>query len=546
MGVAKRLYLYAVSAVSLLVLAIGLFNLVAVGLGELADALGAGIIGGGASAGREQVSLAIALVVVGAPVFALHWWLVGRGWHAADDAGREDRHSAIRAFHLGLVATVALAVGTWAALESISWALQEVLDVALGRGRPTDAVALLLVAAPIWWYHQRRRNLDIRHDRLTRAAAWITRLHRYAWAFVGLMILVFGASGVIETIASVAIGRPGFGAGDDWWIGSLAGSVSMIVVGGVVFWLHAEDARRAIRDAAIIGEDDRASGLRATYFGAVMLVALVYVVVTVASSLAGLGRWVLGVAEGSGVPAFLELVVGPLLVAIPLAIAGWLHRSALQREAGGRSPAALAAAERLGRHLAAAVGLAFLAVGTAQVVGRLLEVAIGAARVDDFFRSELAWLLAQVIIGAGLWIPSWALIMRRRATNPLTERRATIGRAYLYLAVGAALIAAVPSAAFTLYRLIDTLLGGRGVALGAELSIPLGVVIVASVVALYHGRLLVSDLRFSGATAPPEVEPAAVTSAAIGATPEPVAPAMLLILRGPIGTESRVRRGPVA
>jgi hypothetical protein len=127
------------------------------------------------------------------------------------------------------------------------------------------------------------------------------------------------------------------------------------------------------------------------------------------------------------------------------------------------------------------------------------------------------------------------MIMQRRAADPSTERRATIGRAYLYLVVGVSLLAVVPSAVFTLYRLIDTLLGGRGSALGSDLAIPIAVVIVASVVAAYHGRLVVADLRLAGETERAiEAETAALASVS---TPSAVAASITLTLRGPAGTD---------
>ena len=107
MGTVKRLYLYAVAAISLLVLAVGVESLVAVVLGGIADALGANVIAGESSS-REQLSLSIALVVVGAPIFAIHWWLIVRGWRGTDQAATDDRHSPIRALYLALVATVSL------------------------------------------------------------------------------------------------------------------------------------------------------------------------------------------------------------------------------------------------------------------------------------------------------------------------------------------------------------------------------------------------------------------------------------------------------
>jgi hypothetical protein len=536
MGTAKRFYLYAVSAISLLVLSVGLYNLAAVALGEIADSVGATIIGGDPS-GREQLSLAIALVVVGAPVFAIHWWLIARGWHGMGETAADDRRSTIRAFHLGLVATVALGLAMFAALQILDELIGTVLGVdRFDDGRFSDDLAMLTVATPVWWYHTHLRNADIRHDRLSGAASWLTRLHRYAWAFIGLIFLVTGASQVIETLASVLIGRSGFGGDDRWWLGPLAWSISSIMVGLGVFWLHADDSRRAMRDTAIIGEDDRSSALRATYFGAVILMALVAVGVALASSLAELGRWGLGVGEATDLGAFLELVLGPWLVAIPFAVAGWVHWDAHRREAAGRSPVALGTAERLALHLCSGVGLAFLAVGAGQLLGRLVEVVLGSAAVDDFFRTEVTWFVAQIAVGGAFWIPAWAMTLRRRTASPMSERHATTGRAYLYLVVGVALIAAVPSAIYSLYRLIDTILGGRGVALGSELSIPIAIVIVASFIAAYHGRLLVSDLRIA-AVAPPPAEPIALATPSTAVPESSVGASLALTLSGPVGTD---------
>ena len=534
MGIARRLYLYAIAAISLLVLAFGLYSLVAVALGEIADAIDATVIAGDSS-GREQLSLAIALVVVGAPVFAIHWWLVGRGWLGSGEAAADDRRSAIRAFHMGLVATVALGFGLYAALSLAERGLAAILGVDLDRGRMTDEFAILVIAGPVWWYHTRRRNADIRHDRLTGAASWLTRLHRYGWAFIGLMFLVVGASQVIETMASVLIGRSDFG-GSDWWRRPVAWSVATMVVGAGIWRFHLDDAAKAIRDAATIGEDDRERALRLTFFGAVVLVALADVGVTAATSIAGLGRSLLGVADDSSVVGFLESVVGPLVVAIPFALAGWLHWGAQRREAAGRNSPALAAAERLALHLASFVGLAFLAVGIARLTGLLLEQVLGAAPADDLFRYEMAWYFAQVIVGAALWVPAWSAVVRRRTGQPALERHAATSRAYLYLVVGGALIAGVPSAVFALYRLIDTGLGGHGTALGSDLAIAIAIIAVAAIGAAYHGRLLVSDLRLTSAAQAAALP--TIVAPAIEAGAELSAPTTrTLVLRGAGGED---------
>ena len=296
--------------------------------------------------------------MVGAPIFAIHWWLIARGWNGTDEAAADDRRSAIRAFHMALVATVSMAVGLYAAqrlLEPLFGAILGVVpaEAPWADGAVPGNVALLLVAAPVWWFHMDCRNADLRHDRLGGASAWLTRLDRYGWAFIGLMTLLIGAGQLIQTVASALIGQPDMGRSGDWSGGFIASSLAAIVAGGVVWWLHADDARRAIRDAAIIGEDDRSTALRATYFGAVLLVALATGGLTIAGSITELGRVLLGVADQTGVRPFLEAVLGPLLVAVPFVMAGWLHWQVMRGEAARAGTAALATAERLRLHLTA-------------------------------------------------------------------------------------------------------------------------------------------------------------------------------------------------
>jgi hypothetical protein len=540
MGIVKRLYLYGVSAISLFVLAAGIENLLAVSLRQVADALGATVIAG-ESSGREQISLAIALVVVGGPIFAIHWWLIARGWNGADEVAADDRRSAIRAFHMALVATVAIGVAMYAAqrlLEPLFGAILGVgqADAPWTEGAVVDNVAFLLVAAPIWWFHMARRNADLRHDRLHDAGAWLTRLNRYGWAFIGLMTLLIGASQLIQTVASALVGPPDVSGSQVWSVGFIASSLAAIVAGLVVWWLHADDARRAIRDAALIGEDDRSTALRATYFGAVLLVALASAGLTIAGSITALGRVLLGVADQTGVRPLLESVLGPLLVAVPFVVAGWLHWRAMRSEAGRAGASALATAERLRLHLTALVGLIFLAVGAARLGALLIELVLGQVGGGDFIRRELVWCIAQVLVGSVLWFPAWSVIVARRRTAPAAERLARIARAYLLLGVGGALIAVVPSAVFVLFRLIDTLLGGNAT-LGSDLPIPLAIVVVGAVVAAYHGRLVVSDLRLAAVQQPTPTTPVD-TVERIESAPLASAPASLaLVLRGTAGED---------
>jgi hypothetical protein len=289
----------------------------------------------------------------------------------------------------------------------------------------------------------------------------------------------------------------------------------MLVVGAGAWLLHWREAAAAIRDAHLIGEDDRRTRLRAAYFGGVLLVAVSWSSSILAGALADLGRWMLGV-NGGDMLAFLEQVVGPPLAIVPFIVAGAWHARYAAREAAGLGEAEMLSARRNGLLLVSLVGLVFLVVGSVQVIelaiARLAATSEPSLAGDEGYLGQLPWYVAQLIVGAALWLPAWAGILSMRARDAAAERAAGATRAHLFLVVGAAIVAAVPAATMTLYRLLDTILGGQPAQpLLQELSFPIAVVIVALAVGAYHGWLLLGDLRAAGAAQAAEAADAAAT-----------------------------------
>jgi hypothetical protein len=536
MGTARRLYLYVATAVSLAVAASGVATLLRAILAEIEDRLGGSLISGETIA-REQLSLAIALLAVGLPVWALHWWLIRRGTRVGAQRASEEVASPIRALFFALVAaaTVAIAIGT---LSTLMAGIGERL---LGL-RNTDSwswpLAGALVAVPLWVMHVRLRESELRGVRLDGAGMWLTRLYRYGAAFGTLVIALFAMSTAIATILSVAVGRPDFAIGDEWWRSQLVDSLALAGIGLGAWWVHWRLAGNAIRDAGQLGEDERDTRLRATYLAGVVLVGAANAGIVVAGSVAELGRMALGVTASVEPMALLEEVVGPPIAVLPFALAAWWHLRRLQNDARVREHQAPGshrpeAARRLVLHLGAILGLAFLAVGSARLLGLAIE-AIGLSGeltvggTDPALR-QLPWHAAQVLVGGACWLPCWAAILADRGARPAMERAATSARAYLFLVVGAALIAAVPSGTFVLFRLLDTALGGTSTSpLAVELAFALSVLIVAVIIGLGHGRMLIADMR-----AEPTLAPAAAPGVPVTAPPVEA----ILVLRMPAGID---------
>lgn len=536
MGAARRLYLYVVAIVSLAVAAVGVYNLLAVLVAEAADRIGATILVTTAGATREQVSLAIALVIVGLPIWMIHWTLAERGLRGTDARAAADRASTIRALYLFLVTVVTLAFAATAAIGLSSRLLGWLLGAEIGSDL-SDQLAILVTALPVWLFHvgaERRGPIGP-----------YTRLYRYGAAFAMLAVALFAATSAIETFLEVVIGRPEFGLGTEWWRESLASSIAAIVIGLGVWWIHWRMDPFGTSDAAGSDEDERVSRLRETYFGVVLLLTVSFAAVALAGALAELGRWGLGSAETTDLLGFLEGVVGPLIAVVPFIVAGWLHVRYRAREAAAAGALVAASSARVERYLLAVVGLAFLAVGVGQLLGVVAEtLLVGGVLVsdEDVVRRQVPWHVAQAIVGLVIWLPAWTWILHRRAAAPEVERRSAAGRAYLFLVIGVALLACVPSAAFVLYRLIDTALGGHGIGLAGELALPLAAIVVGAVVAAYHGAILRGDLRTTVEAAPAAtvasattVEPAVPTAQITGSTPAPAS--MDLVLSGPVDAD---------
>jgi hypothetical protein len=186
-------------------------------------------------------------------------------------------------------------------------------------------------------------------------------------------------------------------------------------------------------------------------------------------------------------------------------------------------------AERLDLHSAALVGLGFGAVGFAWLLGLAVDVVFGGNRTlgDGFWRSELATFTPMALIGSAVWLWRWWRIQARQAANAEADTSSTVRRTYLLIILAASVISSLSSAALVLYRLFGAILGADlgGNTVG-ELSAPIGVLVVAGVVAVYHGQVLRRDLALRAA----ELQAEEVTAGAAEAQRR-------LVLVGPPGSD---------
>lgn len=514
MQTVRRLYLYLMSGITLGVLAYGLQSVLVVLFGALG--MERGSFGGFGGDQRQQLSLAAALIGVGLPVWGIHWRLAQRGLRPGAANADAERGSTIRAVYLTGVLGVLLAVGVNAAGELLRGVLQSLLGASRDYGSPDVASSLATVAVTglAWGYHVATRRRDMRVGQLTGAAAWMPRVYLYGAALGGLFAGLTGVEGLLTTIAN-ALFVPGDNSLQPGLTGFLvAQGLASTLVGGTVWLGHWWYAARLVGHSDWRGASERPARLRLAFYVAVALgsasslIRLGAAALTAVLSLVlGAGPAVVGIATtGSDVA---RLVGVALLSAIPWAIVWTLHRRAMSREASeAGDPARIATAVRLDQHANAIVALGYGAVGLGWLLGLLLDLLLGGDRATSgSWRDDVSTFAPMALIGSAAWLWWWWRIQARQRADAAGEAASTVRRSYLLIILAASVIASLGSAALILYRLFGSVLGANlGGNPASELSAPIGALLVAGAVGLYHGRALRQDaaLHRSEAKAPSE------------------------------------------
>jgi len=512
MATARRLYLYGVALTSLVALVGGLQRLLVFVIDQLATALGPAPIAGDVTRSLDELSLAVSVIALALPVWALHWWaaerLAARGGGVGSDAG-----SVVRAVHFLLVRQLSLAAFLIAILAFVGWVVGALLAVDSGDEPVGDSLGLATIAGGTWAYHTWLRRRDLRRDEIVGGAAAVARLDRHLGAAIGLVVAAFATSDVIMISLRLVVDRP-LRAAPDWWQVPLAEAVARIVIGLGAFLVHDQEVRSTFAAEGRQREDDRGSRVRSAWMGLLVLGATGTTIAGVAYALESVMVRLLGSAAPDDLGLLAENVLGPPLAVVPLiALGWWVTRTASgeRRALGGGDPEGPV---RLALHLVSFVGLLVASVGAVRLVGIVIEGLAGQPSLgfDEGIGSrELAQATGFVVAGGAPWAATWP---RMRVSDSHSR---TIHRAYLYAVIAASLAAGVPAAAMILYRVLSSGLGAADVRDAvAALPMPIATVVVAGVVAGFHGRLLRRDARAD--------LPAAAVSEVVPATPAAAVP----------------------
>jgi hypothetical protein len=440
----RRLYFYLVAFISIEVVLWGLVGL----LRSIAE----DTISGGADA----LAQALALILVGVPIFLVHWLWIQRA--AARD--EEEKTASLRAvfFYAILLATLIPVVQNL--LSFIDRTLIQGAGLGLGRAfslfreqtLADNLIAIVMngiVAAYFW--NTLREEWRTLPDRETFTE--VRRLYRYLWMLYGLLMTVFGSQQVLRFLFYI----PGDVLGE---MGRevVVNGVALLLVGAPV-WVF---SWRLIQEALVDSAEMR-SALRLGILYLLALGGVITVITTASLVVNALITWLLG-ADWT----FRDLVRqvgGPISIGLPLGMVWayygyWLNRHI--EAAGDR--VRQAALKRLYNYILAFIGLVVAFIGVATLFAFIIDMATGTSiLMSDSTRGTLATSLSSLIVGLPLWLIMWRP-MQAEAMAPGEmgdhARRSVLRKFYLYLALFGSVIGGMATAVGLVYQLVRVLLGG--------------------------------------------------------------------------------------
>ena len=476
MNTTKRLYFYGVSFVTLVVAANGIALLIQF----LIELITQRAIAGGDD---SQASLGLAMVVVGAPLWVVHWLYTQR--QAAKQP--DETASTLRKLYLyGILFTASLVVFI---------AVNDLLLWSVGSGGDLNAyfAGQALVWGTVWAYHW---SVE-RQNRGALGSLTLKRWYVYGTSVYTLIVLFVGVAGVFTVLfqwaydnlfnVRVIVSDGGV------WNSTMREGIASLVFGGAWWGFH----------WFYMARGDVESTLRQVYLnlfaflgGAITALAAIGTVLYITI------RWLLGETDSPAASDHFRAITE----AVPFLFAGMAlllyHWQVLQDESrllAGR----LAGAKRSFGYIMSAIGLGTAAVGVplivGAVIGQVLPESGDSIAGSEPIRDQLAFALTAIIIGAPLWYWYWPRMQRTVQEGGAEERGALARRIYIYGVLGVLALAGIGSLIGFLTGLFNELLRG-------DLSVDflhsgrwmLGIIAGSGALLPYHWQVLREDQREGG------------------------------------------------
>jgi hypothetical protein len=474
----RRLYFYLVAFISIEIVLWGLVGLLR------------SIVNKTVSGGADALAQALALVLVGVPIFLIHWSWVQR----ASASEQEEKTASLRAVFLYAILLATLIPVVQNLLSFIDRSFVQIAGLGVSRALRAFseqtladnliAIGINGIVAAYFWNILRNEWATLRDKE---NFADVGRLYRYIWMLYGLLMTVFGAQQILRFIFYI----PGDVLGELGREVAVNGLALLLV--GTPVWIY---AWRVIQDS-LADPAEMGSTLR---LGILYLLALggVITVITTASMVVNIIiTWLLG-ADWT-FQYFIQQIGGPVSIGVPLGAVWAYYRYWLNRHIEAVGDAVRQASmKRLYNYILAFIGLVVAFVGVATLFNFTIDMVTGSdILMSDSMRGSLATSISSLLVGLPLWLVMWRP-MQAEALAPGEmgdhARRSVLRKTYLYLALFASVIGGMATAVGLVYQLIRVVLtGNAGGSFVNDILNLTQLLFLFSVVLVYHLNVLRAD-----------------------------------------------------
>ena len=473
MSTVRRVFFYILTLITLGILTAGLINLLSLSFDTILARFTLAEIGDI----KQQLSLGIAMVVTGGPLWFLFWGTIQS--HAADAA--DELGSSLRAFFLNLVLIVSAFVSIFTFNVLLVWLM--------GGWRPDQfspgSTAALIVFAAVWYYHWRVSSSE---GQATQVADTVRRWYIYILSAAGLIWLSVGLVQLIDMAFTALPIWAGVMVRGSFWNSGTRSAGAWILTGGLVwafYWFYMARA-------------DSKSSLRQVYFylltilgGAIAgLIALTFTAYKILYWLLGGDKDVVGYCQ------FLGWSMPTILIAACI----WFYHLRMAEEEAATEQEHQLSARRVHHYLMAFLGLGTLIAGLIILLGIPLDWVINTLKPETivmeagWWNNHLSLGISMLIVSIPLWLYYWGQITAMADRGGVVERRARSRRIYLYVIIGASVVMLAADLVNIVYQLLNGLLSGNlGIEALRNAQWSLQTVFIAVPVLLYHLRIARQD-----------------------------------------------------
>ena len=471
-GTVRRLYFYLVSIVALMMAANGI---VLIGSFVLDSLFGPDALA------RTSVRLAtgLSLTIVGLPLWAFHWRIVGRQVRELPVEAR----SILRKIYIYAVLGTSVALVMGGAIGVLEWAFNT------GRFRGWSWAAIVVFGA-VWAYHWRLENAEGQRTPETLA---VRRLYLYAVSAVTLILAAVGVSQIIHAILleayesiTSAVVLQAWESG--LWRDSVRESLAMVLVAAPVWAVH----------WLYFAGRDVGSVLRQLYVNVLAVFGgIVTILVALGFLIYGTLVWVFGASDEVFASSHFRFVPGALasiIVGSAVLVHHWLVSAGDVRTQDVQA----AVVRRSYAYALAAVGLIALASAVVtlvvMVVG-LVESGDDVIAGSDLWRNALAFSLTMAVLGAPLWGGYWTWVQGRVAAGGPEERSALPRRILIFAVLAAGMLALLGGFSHLIFVLFRELLDGDLSVVLGDTKFSIGVIVAAAIFLPYYWLVYRVDRR---------------------------------------------------